>query len=366
MKVLLFCTANLDLGSGSEVRARLIAQGLKKNGAQVFVVASGAPKSFKKMGIDFLSIQDKPWPRVIKEGIKTFQPEIIYCVTEAGLSDVLAVAKAHRIKTACDLHGLGIIEVIELGRKYGPRWPRIKQSFLWLKTIPRFDMITVANPTLLWIIKLFNRKTYPIIGMTDLAQFSPRGKKAVLGRRDKIQVLYAGNFFKWQGVDLLLGAINVILKQTSDFEFTLLGSVGKDKTDISQQKKFHNPNIHFVQSVPFKKVADFYRGADILVIPRPWMLSTYLAFPQKLVDYMASGKPIVATAIRPHGWALLNPVSGVITAANERGIARGILSLKSKKMRDKLGANAYQKAQKQFSYLLQSKKIKELFKKLGS
>ena len=41
MRIIVFCTANLNLGSGSEVRARLIVEGLTQLSVSICVVSSG-------------------------------------------------------------------------------------------------------------------------------------------------------------------------------------------------------------------------------------------------------------------------------------------------------------------------------------
>ncbi|MBE0602881.1 MAG: glycosyltransferase, partial [Deltaproteobacteria bacterium] len=199
-------------------------------------------------------------------------------ITEVG-TDVLAKAGSRfGCPVVFDLHGIGAIEIIELGREYGPRWGRLRDSCRWLSRIPGAAAITVANPTLFTILKPFNKRTIPIIGMTDVSLFRPEGPSVSLGRdQTKLQVLYAGNCFKWQGVELLVEAMKSLLREREPMEFTLLGSARRDeRITAAWRASLPEDAVHFREAVDYSQVPAHVRGADILVIPRPFMLSTYL------------------------------------------------------------------------------------------
>lgn len=368
MKILLFCSADLNTGGGSSIRARLISEGLHQCGAEVYVVSSGVPSSFADIGIKSnLLIDNKNWENNISEAVKSFMPDVIYGITEAGTNVLLNVSKKNNIPVVYDIHGIGVIEIIELGDVCLSYFMRIKNSLIWLSKLPKADAITVANPKLVYFIEMLNKNTVPVIGMTDISRFLPDGPTVQLGTDiSKIQVLYAGNFFKWQGVDLLIDAIKILIKDDEPFEFTFLGSVGKNKKLIEKWMSFlPNDKVHFLDSVEYSEVSDYYRGADVLVIPRKFMLSTYLAFPQKIVDYMASGKTIVATDITPHRWALESPKAGIICTPTAQGLAEGIRKTKDSNLRKELSANARKIALDQFCHIKQSIRIYTLLNEMS-
>lgn len=359
MRILIFCTADLSIGSGSEVRARLISLGMKHHGVTVHVVSGGVPPEFAKKGITFSLIRPGETSKVaLDRATKKFEPDFIIGVTEAGADVVHKVARKYNVKYILDLHGFGFVEVLELGSGYGSRLRRCYMSLKWLSRILTANAVTVANPTLVQFIKPFNRHTIPVVGMTDTDYFSPEGPKANLGNKNSnIHVLYAGNFFKWQGIDLLIKAIPLVLEKNPNFYFTIIGSVGADhKIMDSWKKSLPKQSVNFIDSVDFRDVAAYYRAADILVIPRPFMLSTYLAIPQKLLDYMSCGKTILATNLAPHRWAL-SPNAGILCETSAEGIAKGLLSASNERERDKLGKNARKVALERFDHIKQTKKI---------
>ncbi len=364
MRILIFCSADLGIGSGSEVRARLIALGLARHGADVHVVASGIPGAFASLGIGGTPLAPgRPWPEAIAAAADSFRPDILYGITEAGADAVMAVARARGVPAAYDLHGIGFVEVVELGSAYGSRLKRIGNSLRWLSRIPRADGVTVANPELYPVVRAVNRKAVPVVGMTDVSHFRPEGPAVRLGTDPgKIQVLFAGNYFRWQGVDLFLSAIGILARDREPFEFHLLGSVGK-RGDSAGPRRGALPDgaVHYRESVDYEVVPDYYRGADVLVIPRPFMLSTHLAFPQKLVDYMASGRTIVATDLAPHRFALQSPPAGILCRRTAQALADGIRRTKDERLRAELSANARSRAVAAFCHAKQTGKVLDLF-----
>ena len=367
MRILIVCSADLDIVSGSTVRARLIAEGLKRHGAEIGVVSSGSSRFFEKKEIPGWILQGpKSHEEIISAAIESFRPDILYGITEALADTAIKAARRGKCKVVFDLHGLGVVEIIELGSGHGPRGKRIRNSLRWLSMLRKADAITFLSPTIAPVARRLNKQTVPIIGMTDISQFSREGPSVQLGLdRTKIQVLYSGNFYKWQGINLLLDAIGILQTNDQEFEFTVLGSTGRD--DYFQKSAaavFPAGTVHFLDSVDYSQVADYYRGADVLVVPRPFMLSTYLAFPQKLGDYMAAGRTIVATDIAPHRWALRHPPCGILCPRTAQGLADGLRRVRDKELRKQLSANARQRAVERFCHLKQTGRILELFRQL--
>lgn len=363
MRVLIFCPA-IGMESGSGIRARLIVEGLRICGDDVGVVTREAPPGIAETGATIYPFGDgNDSEGDITRAAGSFRPDIVYGITEAWAEAVADAAERIRIPVAFDLHGLGFVEVLELGSGYGPRYPRVKNSLRWLSRIRAADAVTVANPRLVPILKWLNPRTEPVIGMTDVNRFRPEGEAVRLGSgRGLIQVLYAGNYFRWQGVHLLLEAIRRVLDDGEPFEFTLIGSVGKDPGQMERwESRFPANRVHFLDSVGYERIADYYRGADVTILPRPFLFSTYLAFPQKLVDSMASGRAVIATDIAPHRWALGSPEAGVLCPASAEGIAAGIRRTKDRRLRERLSENSRREAVDRYCHRKQSLRIHDIF-----
>jgi glycosyltransferase involved in cell wall biosynthesis len=364
VRVLVFCPA-IGTESGSGIRARLIVEGLRHAGDDVCIVSWEVPEGLAGTGASIhLMGKGTGAEKGITEAAGSFRPDIVYGITEAWADAVADGAKKRRIPVAFDLHGLGFVEVLELGSGHGPRFPRVKNSLRWLYAIRAADAVTAANPCLFPILKWLNPRTEPVIGMTDVGRFRPEGESVRLGSgKESVQVLYAGNYFRWQGVHLLLEAIRRVLEDGGPFEFTLVGSVGRDSGQVERWKsRFPPDRVRFLDSIGYARIAEYYRGADVTILPRPFLLSTYLAFPQKLVDSMASGRVIVATDLAPHRWALGSPESGVLCPATVEGIADGIRRTGDGRLRERLSEISRREAVDRYCHLKQSRRIHEIFR----
>ncbi len=336
MKILICNYGRLDKASGSPTRARLIAEGLNHVGMRVAVVAQSVPAEFNSLGIVFYPLeQGISYLETLNHAISVFNPDWVYGITEGNADVITEAAKQAGCKLAFDMHGIGVVEIIELGKGYGPRMPRIKNSISWLKAMAKADIITVVSSTCTRVARIMypKVKVVPLIGMADVEKFSPEGKTVFFGKDPtKIQVLYIGSLFKWQGVRLLIKAAKLVNNISTKFEFTIVGSIGSEyeKAVFSELQATKNL-INYYPFIDYQFVPCYIRAADILVIPRPFMLSTYLGIPHKLGEFMASGRFIIATDIAPHRWALKDPLCGLLCPPNARGIATAILKSQTRK-----------------------------------
>jgi glycosyltransferase involved in cell wall biosynthesis len=151
---------------------------------------------------------------------------------------------------------------------------------------------------------------------------------------------YAGSFFDYEGVDVLIESAPYILNKFPNAKFLLVGDgpmMNAWKSSISL--KGLQDSFIFTNRVPYKEVHKYIGAMDICVAPHH--KETSQASPVKLFDYMACGRPIVASDIdvvreitQDNGCALIiepeNPISlangliGLLQNENER-ISRGNL-----------------------------------------
>lgn len=117
----------------------------------------------------------------------------------------------------------------------------------------------------------------------------PEGKKIVL---------YSGSFFTytWKGVDTLLAAAKN--SQRDDVVYVFVGGSDSDINKINSRHGVHT-NIVIRGKQPHSEVPLYLKAADILVIPNEKydIMSERYTSPLKLFEYMAAGRPVVASDI---------------------------------------------------------------------
>jgi glycosyltransferase involved in cell wall biosynthesis len=130
-------------------------------------------------------------------------------------------------------------------------------------------------------------------------------------------VLYGGTFESYQGLTQLIQAIPLVRSQIPEATFVLVGAENGSGAAVRAQ------GAALLQSGALHVIDPGYLGlADVLVSPRSYGGN----LPLKVFDYLAAGRPIVATDIPTHR-TVLNDDRAVLVAPQTNEIARGIVSL---------------------------------------
>lgn len=111
-------------------------------------------------------------------------------------------------------------------------------------------------------------------------------------------VLYTGTFEPYQGISMLLEAVPSILSKVSNTVFVLVGAGSRsdfspDRIGAELVKK---GTVKIIGRQSRALIKYYLAIADIVVSPRRYGHN----LPLKIFDYMAAGKPIVATDISTH------------------------------------------------------------------
>jgi glycosyltransferase involved in cell wall biosynthesis len=161
-------------------------------------------------------------------------------------------------------------------------------------------------------------------------------------------VLYTGTFEAYQGLDLLFGAMAIVLASRPDARLVLAGG----KPDQIDRARDHaraagiEPATVFAGQRPAEEIPAYLLAADVLVSPRSRGTNT----PLKIYQYLRSGKPIVATRLLTHT-QVLGDDTAVLTGATEREFADGILAALSDSGRAAaIGKQARLMADTKYSY----------------
>lgn len=120
--------------------------------------------------------------------------------------------------------------------------------------------------------------------------------------QDKKIILYTGHLYDWKGAVTLLKVAQQF--SVSDFQFSdkllfvFVGGMEKDiKSFKVQALSFGLNNVLFVGHRPHQEMPFWLKAADVLVLPNSAKekISEFYTSPMKMFEYMASGRPIVAS-----------------------------------------------------------------------
>ena len=137
-------------------------------------------------------------------------------------------------------------------------------------------------------------------------------------------VVYGGTFEAYQGLPELIGAIPMIRAKIPDATFVLVGAENGSGSLIRAEaaRLVEAGIVRIIDRQPRHEISSYFSMADVLVSPRAHGGN----LPLKIFDYLAAGRPIVATDIPTHR-TVLNEDRAMLVPPHSRGLADGILSL---------------------------------------
>ena len=170
-------------------------------------------------------------------------------------------------------------------------------------------------------------------------------------------VCFVGSLVPWQGVEYLTLSAPLILKEFPNTKFLIVGD-GRMKEKLIElvEKMKVSDKFIFTGAVPYEKVPLYINASDICVVYKKPLKSGYS--PLKLYEYMACGKPIVAS--RVEGFEILeqNNAGILVEPGNPEKLAKAIIKLlKDEKLRKRMGKNGRKYVVKNHSWEAVAKKV---------
>jgi glycosyltransferase involved in cell wall biosynthesis len=105
--------------------------------------------------------------------------------------------------------------------------------------------------------------------------------------------VYTGHLFPWKGASVLVAAA-----ASADFDVLIVGGRDDDRARLAAEARvLGSDRVTFVPPVPPLEVPDYLAAADVLVLPNSARerISERYTSPLKLFEYLAAGRPIVAS-----------------------------------------------------------------------
>jgi glycosyltransferase involved in cell wall biosynthesis len=204
-------------------------------------------------------------------------------------------------------------------------------------------------------------KVKVIHGAVDICRFSPPNNNKKIKQKlgissDRIIIGSVGNFNSIKGHRFLIEAMPGILRKIPKTHFLLVGDGPlKESLQSTVQSLQLGDNITFLGSR--NDIPDILSIMDICVLPS---LSEGLS--NALMEYMAAGKPIIATNVGGNPELIENGVSGVLIRpgmADE--IEKAVIELATNKDKAlRLAANALRKAENEIDMSSMIKKYEDI------
>jgi hypothetical protein len=150
--------------------------------------------------------------------------------------------------------------------------------------------------------------------------------RAHLGLDGATVLGFAGSFYGYEGLNLLLDALPGLVAHHPDLRVLLLGG-GPREEDLKRQAQALGvaERVIFVGRVPHKDVQRYYDLIDVLAYPRLPIRLTELVTPLKPLEAMAQGRMFVASDVGGHRELVRDGETGFLfKAGSAQALAQAI------------------------------------------
>jgi glycosyltransferase involved in cell wall biosynthesis len=251
-------------------------------------------------------------------------------------------------------------------------------TFWILNTFHRWNIrnaghiVTVTNgirKEILLRYGISNEKISIINNGVDLTQFSPMDKKLAIKKTGLSQAYkyigFIGGLFPWHGLDQLIEAAPHVLKNEPRARFVIVGA-GLMEQRLKKMLSFRNLQRKFIftGSVPFHMVPSYINAFDVCIVFFKKVRKDP-GDPIKLYEYLACGRPVVASDVPGYGDIVKSANAGIsVNSSDPIVTAEAILKLlRDNDKANDMGKRGLQKAQESFSW---EKKVRETEQIMGT
>ncbi|MGH3420162.1 MAG: glycosyltransferase family 4 protein, partial [Streptosporangiaceae bacterium] len=153
-----------------------------------------------------------------------------------------------------------------------------------------------------------------------------RDREAIRARhgvaREEKLIVYTGSFVALQALDLILEAFPRVLASVPDARLLLVGGADPELSQLraTAERLGIAQRVTLEPARPQAEIPGYLAAADVLVSPRVRGINP----PGKLLSYLASGRPVVATDTPVHN-QLLTGECAILTRPDAAGLADGLV-----------------------------------------
>ncbi|MEB3331000.1 MAG: glycosyltransferase [Synechococcaceae cyanobacterium] len=164
----------------------------------------------------------------------------------------------------------------------------------------RASVVFVTSPALETGLRRFNPRTHFFPNVADHAHFATALDASVVVPADLAALPHPriGFIGAISAYKLDLALLEALAQARPDWSLVLIGPVGEGDPDTDVTALRRLANVHLLGARPYARLPAYLAGLDAAILPLRRNAYTEAMFPMKFFEYLAAGRPVVATAIR--------------------------------------------------------------------
>lgn len=200
-------------------------------------------------------------------------------------------------------------------------------------------------------------KFHPALDGRDIRRRFPFEDAVIFG--------FVGSFSPWHGMERLKFLLESGLKLHSRACFLLVGD-GPRRPELEAfiaAKGWDKSRIQFSGHIPHAEVPRYIAAMDVCLLPYDQEMEGFYFSPLKLFEYLACGKPVLASGIGQIRQVIQEGVNGLLDSAHtsEDTLRQLKKLIENPDLRRRLGENARQTVLSQYTWYQTARKIEQIF-----
>ena len=285
------------------------------------------PHQFGIPGVDRIYATLSVWPqldRLLKS--EKFDAIVLYAVPTYG-HQVLQLAKKYGVPVI--FRALDVSHLIR--RSFLSPLIKSAEKYVYQHT----DLLSANNPAIAeYCQALGARKSGTVVNLPplDISHFAKGAPDATLQKQLGIKptdsvITYLGTFFHFSGLDVVIREFAEHAAHHANAKILLIGSGEQDRElrDLVTELKLEK-RVLFTGFIPYAKLSGYLGLTTVAINPMKPALVSHKAFPHKVIQYMASGLPVVTTKLDGL-YKTFGDISGLTWSAGSEGLIGKALAL---------------------------------------
>ncbi|MDE3088988.1 MAG: glycosyltransferase [Chloroflexota bacterium] len=311
--------ANAEWDWSNRVNCHHLAARLARENRVLFVDTVGgrtpAPREFKKIARRLRRIAGGV--RKIDDGLTVLSPFVVPIYGRESIRRLNTALLAWQIRRALPKNSKPILWIFlpalvglvdQFGAKLviyhcidehaaNPNVPAQQVRESEERLLKRADAVFASSSTLYDAKRAFNAHTFYLPNVADAEFFAPArdGSATIPTELRNVPHPIAGFIGNISAYKIDLDLLGAVARQKPEWSFVLIGPVGRGdpSTDVSRLRAL--PNVYLLGERAYAELPRYVCAFDVCLIPFNRNESTRGSLPMKFFEYLAAGKPVVAT-----------------------------------------------------------------------
>jgi len=349
MRILIF-TPKEEKKIKMAVRAAKLHEGLRKNGIQTIILSSF---NFRK--ISFAAFIN--YFKLIFFILTKKKNDVVLFENERN-PRLLQFFRSLRLKLALDIRDNRAWQRSAYQLDDAPEKIDAIQQVL-LSNIEICDYVFAVSQACKELYpKKYHRKIFVVENASDPSLFK------FTKLPDEPRVGFISGIAPGRGIELLIEAMSLVKKKVPEVTLSIGGTPGihhKEGINYYQRLKeqFESDWVSFREDVYYSvNASEFLQGCYITVIPHPDHIYYHTTLPVKLFDFLACGRPVIATNCRETAKILRSYACGLVADFTAKDLAAKLIQLLlNRKLASHMGANGRKAVEEVYNWDNMAKKM---------